>query len=817
MAGTSLVINILADASDAQKDLKKTGDSVDDLGSAVGKAGKAMALGAAAGAAGLVALGVDAFNAAAESQKIARETERVLRTTGAAAWTSVPGVTALAGAISDKTGADDEAIQSGANLILTFTKVKNEVGEGNNVFDRATEAALDMSTALGTDMSGASIQLGKALNDPIKGLTALAKAGVSFTEDQKTQIRLMQESGDLLGAQKIILGEVETEFKGAAEAAGTPLDKLRVTIGNFQEDVGAKLIPPVMAAADVLVSNFVPALDAADTFLSEHMALVQALATTGLVALAGSYAEVIATQGKLVATNVADFFVNIGREVTTMVGLFKIAIAEEGVLRGAMTGLSLTALPATAALAALSVVVYGFASAGEEGAKAADKFTQSLDVPTGNLPKLRQALKDANDHIMQLSNQFPNWTDRASEIADVIIPFHDVEGSAGDARGEIEKIRESTSAWQETLDKSNATTDLTIKKLTDLALASGEAAPNVDQLRVGLEAIAQAKKIDLTAPGASDQLVALFNATTKTSTGVLAMTDAQEKYNDAAATAKDKTDAYKQSLDALTGAHLSAAQAETNFSQNGLALLRTLNENQAAIRGMADQTDASAASSLEHANIINTNNKAIQDNVKSALDLANATYQEKQGQVGNTEALRIATAGLSTHRDQLIATMIQMGYNEVQAKAYIDRLGLTPANINTQMNLDNSQANAAVADTQKRLISASGVYTPTMDLDISPMEKKIREVLKLFQGVTNEASDRAHQGTGRSVVSSSSPGTLVAAPLMATRAVTTPAPIFNINVSHTGLGIDNPKIQRDIVGAITRWTQREGSLRVPVS
>jgi uncharacterized coiled-coil DUF342 family protein len=817
---TSLVINILADAADAEKGLKQTEKSVGGLGDAVGKAGKAMALGAAAGAAGLVALGVDAFNAAAESQKIARETERVLATTGAAAWTSVPGVQALAEAISDKTGADDEAVQSGANLLLTFTKIKNEVGEGNNVFDRATEAALDMSTALGTDMSGSAIQLGKALNDPIKGMAALGKAGVSFSEDQKNQIRLLQESGDLLGAQKIILKEVETEFKGAAEAAGTPFDKLKVAIGNLQEDIGAHLIPPVMAAATVLTDNLSPAIEGATGFFKEHNEVVQALAVTGLVALAASYAHVVEANARLVAQGTVEFFTNLGNSIRYSIDFMKLAVAESGVLKGSLIALSTTALPVTVALAALAAIVYGFASAGEEGRKSADKFAQSLDVGTGSLPKLREAISSTKERMGQLNREFTSAGDRAAGLADVIIPFHNIENSMEDARGEYDKLNEAAQGYQDTLDKYTATVDLAIKKLTETATAAGQAAPNVDQLRVGLEALASAKKIDLTQPGASDQLVALFNSTTKVSAATVVQTDAQEKYNDAAATAKDKTDAYKQSLDALTGAHMSAAQAETNYSQNGLTLLKTLSANKAAVESMTDQFDASKASSLEHTAVVNNNNKAIQDNVKAALDLANATFQEQQGTIGSTAALQLASQGLTTHRDQLIKTMVQMGYNETQAIAYVDRLGLTPKNINTQMNLDNTEANRKADETKAKLISASGVYTATINADTNPAEIAIKKMLDLYKGAVNEARDRALAGT-RAIIPA--PPGLVATPHALVpvaavgpglRAGATSAPTFNIRINHTGLGVDSPRLQRDLVGALTRYVAREGRLNV---
>jgi phage-related protein len=249
------------------------------LGSALGGVAKVVGVAAIAGVAGIGVALKGAWDAAEESAKIGRETERVIRTTGGAANVTADEVGNLAGAISDATGADDELIQSGANLLLTFTNVKNVVGAGNDVFNQATGLALDMATALGTDMSGASIQLGKALNDPIKGITALSKAGVSFTEQQKTQIKTLVEHGDMLGAQKIILAELSKEFGGAAEAAGTPLDKLRVKIGNFQEAIGAELIPIVNTAVDWISERLAPAFEQAQVVFGEVVGGVRAFAS----------------------------------------------------------------------------------------------------------------------------------------------------------------------------------------------------------------------------------------------------------------------------------------------------------------------------------------------------------------------------------------------------------------------------------------------------------------------------------------------------------------------------------------------------------
>lgn len=203
-----------------------------------------------------------AVSAAEESRKVGRLTEQVIKTTGGAAKLTAMQVGDLATAISNKTGVDDEAIQSGANLLLTFTNVRNEVGKGNDIFSQATATIADMSVALGQDTKASAIQLGKALNDPIRGVTALSKVGVSFTEQQKKQIKTLVESGKTLDAQKIILKELGREFGGAAEAASTPTEKLKVIMGNLEETIGAKLLPTVDRFATFAGEKAIPAITA---------------------------------------------------------------------------------------------------------------------------------------------------------------------------------------------------------------------------------------------------------------------------------------------------------------------------------------------------------------------------------------------------------------------------------------------------------------------------------------------------------------------------------------------------------------------------
>ena len=145
----TLTVRILGDDSHLQKTVGSVGSGLGRLG---GLAVKAGALLGGAGLAGGFALAV---SEAREAAKIGRLTEAVIKSTGGVANVSSRQVGTYAEQLSNLTGIDDEAIQGGQNLLLTFTKVRNEVGKGNKVFDRATEAALNMSVALGTDMKSA--------------------------------------------------------------------------------------------------------------------------------------------------------------------------------------------------------------------------------------------------------------------------------------------------------------------------------------------------------------------------------------------------------------------------------------------------------------------------------------------------------------------------------------------------------------------------------------------------------------------------------------------------------------------------------------
>jgi hypothetical protein len=140
-------------------------------------------------------------------------------------------------------GVDDEVIKATQAKLLTFRNLTKTAGEMGGAFDRATNAAIDMAAAgFGTAESNAT-QLGKALQDPIKGITALNRAGITFTEDQKELIKSLVESGRVLEAQDVILKEIEAQVGGTAAATVTATERMNIAFGEVQEAVGAVLLP----------------------------------------------------------------------------------------------------------------------------------------------------------------------------------------------------------------------------------------------------------------------------------------------------------------------------------------------------------------------------------------------------------------------------------------------------------------------------------------------------------------------------------------------------------------------------------------------
>lgn len=272
-----VVIKIGASSKQFSEELDKVKDKTESLEGQLGSIGKTAGLSFAALSAS-IGVAVSAFR---ESEQIAFQTENILKATGSAAGVTANMLDELSTSISRNTTADDEAVKAAGNLLLSFRNL------GKDVFPQTLQAATDLAAFMGQDLQSATQLLGKALNDPIKGMQQLARAGISFTESQKDQAAAMLRAGDLFGAQNVILKEVEGKFKGAAAAAaqGTGVFiQLKNEVGNLAEEFGKHFAPPLIAAAAKL-KDFV-------IWIQEHPQLIKfgaavvvgATAVTGLTA-----------------------------------------------------------------------------------------------------------------------------------------------------------------------------------------------------------------------------------------------------------------------------------------------------------------------------------------------------------------------------------------------------------------------------------------------------------------------------------------------------------------------------------------------------
>ena len=264
------------DLKELRKELKSTGqtasrsaESHSKLAGALGGVAKtaAFASGAAAlgGVAAVLKLGYDHFKEVATANA---QTEAALTSTGKAAGVTKQQVVALGNSIEDYSGVSNTAVQSGENMLLTFTNIRNETGKNNDVFTQTTKTMADMSVALGQDMKSSALQLGKALNDPIKGVTALQRVGVSFTDSQKATITSMVDSGHTMAAQKLILHELNDEFGGSAKAAGQTLPgQIAILKAHFEDLAGA------------IVTKMMPTLQSIVAWVTAHWPQISAVMT----------------------------------------------------------------------------------------------------------------------------------------------------------------------------------------------------------------------------------------------------------------------------------------------------------------------------------------------------------------------------------------------------------------------------------------------------------------------------------------------------------------------------------------------------------
>lgn len=402
-----------------------------------GLEGAAKAAASAIAALGLGKVIADSFTAGLDELKqqqgVIAQTEARLRSTGGAANVSAAEVAALASSLQDLSGKDAEAIQGAENLLLTFKSIRNEGTD--RIFDDTTRAALDLSVAFGMDLNSAALMVGKALEDPVRGITALRRAGVSFTQDQRDLIKSLVETGRQAEAQKLILKELESQVGGSAKAYGETLAGRMERAKNAMDDAKASIVAGLAPALEDLSAFAVSASDAFQS-LPQPVQTLSAAVVAGTVAFKFAQPAVSALRASLAEAGGAAAAANaaFGPLAITAAALGSVFLTYQSTVDGSVRGLK------------------GFLSEAEKAAK------------NKSLPELRDQISRMRDATKDLEAQSKTWNPveadqmrqgakATRETADALQAYADKIGFIMARTGESE---EAIRGWLSTQDNLGA-------------------------------------------------------------------------------------------------------------------------------------------------------------------------------------------------------------------------------------------------------------------------------------------------------------------------------------------------------------------------
>ena len=239
-------VNVVLKSVWDDKGVKNALGEFKNFGKNVGIAFAAVTAATVAAGAALARFGMDAIKGAEEAAIAQRRLDQVAQSMGIFGNTAAQ-VSDRLGKFAEANelllGVDADVIKSTQAKLLTFKELALTADTVGGSMDRATKAAIDLAAAGFGAAETNAVQLGKALNDPIKGITALTRSGVTFTEEEKKKIKVLVESGELLEAQNMILSAIETQVGGTAQATASAFTKIELATNQVKDAIGEALLP----------------------------------------------------------------------------------------------------------------------------------------------------------------------------------------------------------------------------------------------------------------------------------------------------------------------------------------------------------------------------------------------------------------------------------------------------------------------------------------------------------------------------------------------------------------------------------------------
>ena len=488
------------DVRQATGDLDRFARSGDEAGRSAGRAqgafagmGRGLAVAAASALAAVVSIGALSsqlnrfIDATVTNEKAQAQLGAAITSTGGAAGKSVADLNAHAAALQKVTNFGDEATNAMQGVLLTFTQVRGDQ------FDAATKVTLDLATAMGTDLKAAALQVGKALNDPVLGMTALSRSGIQFTDAQKEMVKEMVEANNTIGAQTIILDELEKQFGGSAEAARNTLGGALASLGNAfgdlfelsepgSENLRASIERLTKAVAD-------PAFFAAVQSIGTALFAAAEIGVGALTALSGAFTFVSENIDTLAVAIIGLVSTAIPGAITGLVAMTG-GMSAAGIATGIFTGAVSAARLALIALGGPLGIVYGLLGAAA-GAfflfrdNAGEMETASYDAESGSLAlaealdKVTAAEPGSSAAVIALANNNVKLADSAfdaasAELAKRRAMLEEAKAVPGGGRSRRGAILRNERLVREALEGQTAAEKALAAAIRDRKLASEE-------------------------------------------------------------------------------------------------------------------------------------------------------------------------------------------------------------------------------------------------------------------------------------------------------------------------------------------------------
>jgi len=349
-----------------------------------------------------------------------------LRANGGQAGVTAKEIQDMASSLQKVTKFGDEVTISASSLLLTFHQIRNEVGAGNDVFNRTVKASQDLATVMDTDLRSATMQLAKALENPKIGLSALTRSGTTFTEQQKAMIGALVDSGNQLKAQTMILDVVEKQYKGLAE-------ELRKTTSGTIKGAFNELGDEMEVFGGIIAKSLVPFVNRM-TDVVRGVAGVDESVKKMIVVMGGIIA--IAGPAVLALGLITKGVVAMGLAFTTSTGPIGMLITAVGLLTGAYILHNLTVTKAESEMRAFVTMNREYAKTLTRNAEEMQAFASASGRTAREIAEVQRAFKDMTESTKARALSLAESLDTAKKELQGLLTLKETKGFIGTIKEE---------------------------------------------------------------------------------------------------------------------------------------------------------------------------------------------------------------------------------------------------------------------------------------------------------------------------------------------------------------------------------------------